>query len=102
MLSWTFGKFNEVNIVYKKSTSTNYSGTFVCEIVINFTKHNHVLYYVESVDLYSVEPVIIDLKTIFIMIINAGKIFTVFSNRMLISAQLVLLLCLESKFFRYT
>ena len=91
-----------MNIIYKKSTPTNYSGTFVCKIVINFTKHNHVLYYVERVDLHSVEAVIIDLKTIFIVFINAGKIFTVFSYRMLISAQLVLLLCLESKLFRCT
>ena len=91
-----------MNIVYKKSTPTNYSGTFVCETVISFTKHNHVIYYVERVDLYSVETVIIDQKTIFIVFINAGKIFTLFSYKMLISAQLVLLLCLESKFFRCT
>ena len=77
-----------MNSVYKKSTPTNNSGTFVCEIVIRFTKHNHVLYYVERVDLYSLETVIIDLKTIFIVFIKAGKIFTLFSYRMLISAKL--------------
>ena len=91
-----------MNIIYKKSTPTNYSGTFVCEKVKTFTKHNHVLYYVERVDLYSVETLIIDLQTIFIVFINAGKIFTLFSYRMLFSAQLVLLLSLECKFFRCT
>ena len=65
---------------------TNYSRTFVCK----FTKHNHVLYYVERVDLYNVETVIINLKTICIVFINAGNIFTLFLYRMLISAQLVL------------
>ena len=99
MLSWTFGNSIQWNIIYKKSTTTNYSVTFVCEKVINVTKHNHVLYYVERVDLYSDETVIIDPKTIFVEFINAGKIITLFSYRMSLSAQLVLLLCLEGKFF---
>ena len=61
--------------------------------MINFTKHNHVLYYVKRVDLYSVETVIIDLKTIFIVFINAGKIFTLFSYKMLLSAHNLLYYC---------
>ena len=67
----------------QKVNAKNYSGTFVCEIVINFTKHNHVLYYVERVDLYSVETVIIYLKTIFIVFINVKMIFTLFSIKLL-------------------
>ena len=66
-----------MNIIYKKLMPKNYSETFLCEKVINLTKHNHVLYYVERV-----ETVIIDLKKIFIVFINAGKIFTLFLHRM--------------------
>ena len=56
-------------------------------VTTKFHHNSPKLYYVERVDLHSVETVIIDLKTIFVVFINTVKIFTLFLHRMLLSAH---------------
>ena len=72
---------------------TNYTGTFLREEVMNFTKHNHLFYYVNVFIIYCVKTVIIYLTQTLLCLILLEKSFSLFSCKKLLLSHNLFYYC---------